>query len=181
VPSTALYLDGGDTLHLAGDGGGPRVVRQDATGAEEWSVYVADPDSRLGVNSEAMRLLLAAAGERVLSESEAPAEPKGVDPAANGISRGFGLFDSATIGVGILFDVPPADTTAGRQTRAFLPQDVWTEIADRGGVDPYSLFVAVGDEVSRARQLPRYIEVQLIGPGPWDLAGVVDEVMGKLT
>lgn len=174
------------TFNLAGDRppliaalapGGPRIVWGDV------SVFLADPNSRAGVDIEGVRVLLAAAGERVVGESETPAElppEPGVDPEANRITAAFGLFDGATVGVGIVFDTRPGESVREQQDRLYLPQDVWTALADSGRVDPYSVFVAVGDEVTRARTLPRYVEVQLSGPGPFDPAQVAEDVLGRL-
>jgi hypothetical protein len=174
VPSYVFYLGDAPPLIAALAPGGPRIVWGDV------SVYLADPSSRLGVNIEGVRVLLAAAGERVLGESETPAEPAGIDPAANSVTWGFGLFDGATVGVGLVFDTAAGPSEREQQDRLYLPQDLWAAIEATGRIDPYSVYVAMGDEISRARTLPRYVEVQLSGPGAFSAESIAADVLGRL-
>lgn len=179
VPVTVLYLADGDTLVCAGVGGGPRVELRDGQGVPVWSVFVADPTTRRGVNPEAFRLLLAA-GADVVQVVEVPPQPKGIDPAANTVTKSFGLLDAFTrIGVGLVFATPPDGGTQDLQARIYLPQDVWTALAESGQVvDPYSVYVAIGDDLSKARDLPTYVDIEL--GSEWDVADIVNTVLGRL-
>lgn len=156
IPYTVAYLRDGGLIAAAGDGGGPRVVRQDAAGNETWSVYVADPDTRQGVPAESFRLLLAA-GADVLQVAGVTPAPADLDPAANGVTSHYGLADEFTrLGVGLVFREPPASLS----DRLWLPQDVYTILDDD------TVYVAVGDDVAVARTLPRYVEIVADGLTP---------------
>lgn len=140
------------------------------------------------MNVDAVRLLAGAAGERVVSESETPATPPATpeyDPAANSSTWAFGLLDAGTrIAVGLVYDTPPGPTTREQQDRAYMPQDVWTALESTGRVDVWGVYVAQGGHLTRAREVGHrggvYVEVRLSGPGPFDPAGVADEVLSQL-
>lgn len=182
VPYHLRNLPHGELIAAAGDGGGPRLVRLDATGEQVWSVYVADPDTRRGVNPEAVDLLLSAGGVQVLSTATVQPVPAGVDVAANLVGRGFGLPDEATIAVGLVYSMPPGDSVQEQQARLFASQDTWTALADSGQIDPYAVYVAAGADLSVARAIGerggRYIEVRADGLDPETIAS---EVMGRLS
>ncbi len=57
VPCVELYLADNTSLICAGPLGGPRVELRDPRGLPIWSRFVADPDSRAGVDAETIRLL----------------------------------------------------------------------------------------------------------------------------
>lgn len=167
IPYTVAYLADGGIVAAPGDGGGPRVVRQDASGAEVWSVYVADPATRQGVPAESFRLLLQA-GADVLQVATVVPAPADLDPAANAVTAHYGLADEFTrLGVGLVFRESPAALS----DRLWLPQDVWTILDDD------TVYVAVGDDASVARQQPRYIEIVADGLTP---AQIADQIRGIL-
>jgi hypothetical protein len=188
VPSTVLYLAAGDTLHCAGDGGGPRVVRQDAAGNEVWSVFVADPLTRVGVNVDAVKLLIEASGERVVGETFTPAEPPtppGADPLANSVDGFSGWprderFDRVTFqlvdfgptpyAVAISFDTAPAPG----ERRDLLPGQVADELYKRG-IDPQQFYIAVGSD--RSRIDPGSVRIGVELSGPFDPAAVAERVI----
>lgn len=170
IAYTVAYLRDGGIVAAAGDGGGPRVVRQDAAGNETWSVFVADPDTRQGVPAGAFRLLLAA-GADVLQVAGVTPPPAGIDPAANAVDGSFGLPDVARTGVGLVFRSATDGSVSDWQDRHFLPLDVWSLV----GAD--AVYVAVGPSVSIARGLPRYVEIVADGLTPDEIAARIREAM----
>lgn len=165
VPYTVAYLRDGGLIAAAGDGGGPRVVRQDATGGEVWSVYVADPQTRQGVPAESFRLLLQA-GADVLQVARVTPTPADLDPLANAIDSTAGVLTRTELGpnleivpggptpfgVGLVYARSPADADEATR-RQQLPRLVLGEL---GSPDYY---VASGSSVALARSLGKYFEI----------------------
>ncbi len=177
----AADLDGDGTPEIVvgtGFGGGPRVdILRLADGAHLDSVWVGDPSSRSGVDAGAIVGLLAPKSA-VVGISD-PVPPAGVDPGANAINGGYGLLDEwTTTGVGLVFQTTVGPTTEDLQARLYMPQDVWTILADSGKIDPYSVYVGIGSDITKIRKLPNYIEVQV--SEPLDPSAIANQVLSKL-
>lgn len=176
VPAQIYTLANGSEVAAAGDGGGPRVV------GPGFSVYVADPDSRHGVDWGGLRAVLDAAASPVVSVQEVPPQPVGIDSAANSIDgtggvlrQTIGLYATdagpTPYGVGLVFDSPPTDER-DRYDRALLAREVWTALGR------WDVFVATGAPINQARGLATYVEVRV--SAPYDADAIAADIAGRL-
>lgn len=176
VPSYEFRLADAPPVWCALAPGGPRVVQGDE------SYYVADPESRGGVYVGGVRWLLGLRGERIVAESETPAQPHDIDPAANSIDGAGGVLRQTTglyavdagptpYGVGLVFDSPPTDER-DRYDRALLAREVWTALGR------WDVFVATGKPISQARGLETYVEVRV--SAPYDADAIAADIAERL-